>query len=204
MTILLLPILLFFAPSKSDSTVEFENQWVRIVRVHYAAHEKTRYHDHPATPTVYVYTTDGGRLRILHDEKEEPVIRPVVKANSIRFNRGANEHHQVEEMDGVASEYLRLELKIDPVELPEKDIRIAAGDVKPFENRMVRMEHLQCAAKSLCPGSAHPDRPAVEVMGKKFRWIAPGGKEFLNETDSPVEIVRVEFISQPAMPSAKK
>ena len=199
MTTLFLPILLFFfAPSKSDSTVEFENQWVRIVRVHYAAHEKTRYHDHPSTPTVYVYTTDGGRLRILHDEKEEPVIRPVVKANSIRFNRGANEHHQVEEMDGMASEYLRLELKIEPIELPEKDLRIAAGDMKPFENRMVRMEHLQCAAHALCPNSAHPDRPAIEVMGKRFRWIAPDGRSSMNETAGPIEIVRVEFISQPA------
>jgi hypothetical protein len=197
MTTLLLPILLFFAPSKSDSTVEFENQWVRIVRVHYMAHEKTRYHDHPAAPTVYVYTTDGGRLRILHDEKEEPVIRPVVKANSIRFNRGANEHHQVEEMDGIASEYLRLELKIEPVELPEKDVRIAAGDVKPFENRMVRMEHVQCAAHALCPTSTYPDRPAVEVMGKKFRWIPPNGRESFNETPAPIEVVRVEFISPP-------
>ena len=198
MTTLLLPILLlFFAPSKSDSTVEFENQWVRVVRVHYAAHEKTRYHDHPSTPTVYVYTTDGGRLRILHDEKEQPVIRPVVKANSIRFNRGAIEHHQVEEMDGIASEYLRLELKVEPVELPEKDVRIAAGDMKPFENRMIRMEHVPCGAHALCPASAHPDRPAIEVIGKKFRWIPPKGKAFMNETDAPIEIVRVEFISQP-------
>jgi hypothetical protein len=121
-----------------------------------------------------------------------------VKANSIRFNRGANEHHQVEEMDGVASEYLRLELKIEPVDLPDKDIRIASGDMKAFENRMVRMEHAQCAAHAPCPKSEHPDRPAIEVMGKKFRWIAPNSRPSVNSTDGSIEIVRVEFISQPA------
>jgi hypothetical protein len=95
-------ILLFlaFANPQSDSTLEFENAWVRIVRVHYLPHEMTRAHDHPATPTVYVYTTDGGRLRTVHDEMEEPVIRPVVKAGGARFNHGAAEHHQGEELDG--------------------------------------------------------------------------------------------------------
>jgi hypothetical protein len=203
MTTFLIPVLFFFlgAPkvtSKTDSKVEFENAWVRIVRVHYAAHEKTRYHDHPSTPTVYVYSTDGGRLRIVHDEKEEPVIRPVVKANSIRFNRGAVEHHQVEEMDGVASEYLRLELKIRTVELPDKDVRRAPDDSTPFENGMLRILRVTCAAKSVCPASEHRDDPAVEVIGSRFRWAGPDDRGFTNGTDAPVSIVRVELKSKPA------
>ncbi len=107
-------------------------------------------------------------------------------------------------MDGIASEYLRLELKIEPVELPDKDVRIPSGDMKPFESRMVRMEHVQCAAKSLCPGSAHPDRPAIEVMGRKFRWISPHGRPSVNVAAAPIEVVRVEFISQPAMAPGKQ
>jgi hypothetical protein len=202
MTTFLIPILLFLgtpkAISKTDSKVEFENAWVRIVRVHYAAHEKTRYHDHPSTPTVYVYTTDGGRLRILHDEKEEPVIRPAVKANSIRFNRGAVEHHQVEEMDGVASEYLRLELKIEPIDLPEQDVRRAPGDSTPFENGMLRILRVTCPAKSACPVSPHPEDPAVEVIGSRFRWEAANSPTYSNTADAPVSIVRVELKSKPA------
>ncbi len=159
MTILFL--LLAFASSKSDSKVEFENPYVRIVRVHYLPHEKTRAHDHPATPTVYVYTTDGGRLKIMHDDKEAPVIRPVVKAGAVRFNKGAAEHHQVEELDGIASEYLRLELKIEPIDLPQQDIRQA-----PYESEMLRIQRVTCQPHSACPASDHPENPAVVVTGK--------------------------------------
>jgi hypothetical protein len=197
MTYLLLPFLLFFGTSKTDSKIEFENAWVRVVRVHYLAHEKTRYHDHPSTPTVYIYTTDGGRLRILHDEKEEPVMRPVVKANGIRFNRGAFEHHQVEEMDGVASEYLRLELKIAPVDLPEKDVRRGPNDATPYESGMLRILRVTCPANGDCPVSAHPEDPAVEVIGSKFRWTAPNGREYSNASNAPVSMVRVELKTKP-------
>jgi len=87
-----IPFLLALAVPQSDSTLELENAWVRIVRVHYLPHEKPARTITP--PTVYVYTTDGGRLRIVHDEMEKPVIRPVVKAGAVRFNRGAAEHHR--------------------------------------------------------------------------------------------------------------
>jgi len=193
----LLLILVAFASSKSDSTVEFENAWVRIVRVHYAPHEKTRAHDHPSTPTVYVYTTDGGRLKIVHDELEKPVIRPVVKAGAVRFNRGAAEHHQVEELDGVASEYLRLELKIEPVELPAEDVRRAPADRTPYESAMLRILRVTCAPHSACPASEHPENPAVIVTGKKFVWRDARAAPVMNATSVPLEQVRVELKSKP-------
>ncbi len=194
----LILLVLAFASSKSDSTVELENSWVRIVRVHYAPHEKTRAHDHPSTPTVYVYTTDGGRLRIVHDEMEKPVIRPVVKAGAVRFNRGAFEHHQVEELDGVASEYLRLELKIAPVDLPAEDIRRAPDDRTPYESGMIRILRVTCAPHSQCPASAHPEDPAVIVTGKKFQWRDANAPPVLNSSSVPMEQVRVELKSKPA------
>jgi hypothetical protein len=197
MTTLLIPFLLF-ATSRTDSKIELENAWVRVVRVHYLAHEKTRYHDHPSTPTVYVYTTDGGRLRILHDDKEEPVIRPAVKANGIRFNRGAFEHHQVEEMDGVASEYIRIELKIEPLDLPEQDVRRAPGDSSPYESRMLRILRVECPANAACPTSAHPEDPAVEVIGSRWRWVAARDKSYFNKSATPISIVRVELKTKPA------
>jgi hypothetical protein len=195
---MILPLLLaFFSTSKSDSTVEFENPYLRIVRVHYVAHEKTRAHDHPATPTVYVYTTDGGRLKIVHDEKEEPVIRPVVKAGAIRFNRGAAEHHQVEELDGVASEYLRLELKIEPIDLPAQDIRRASTDRAPYESGMLRIVRVTCAPHSACPASEHPENPVVIVTGKKFQWRDANSAPVVNSSSSPLEQIRVELKSKP-------
>jgi hypothetical protein len=189
--------LLAFAVPQSDSTVEMENAWVRIVRVHYLPYEKTRAHDHPATPTVYVYTTDGGRLRIVHDEMEKPVIRPVVKAGAVRFNRGAAEHHQVEELDGVASEYLRLELKIEPIDLPQDDIRRAPADRTPYENAMLRIVRVTCAPNSACPASEHPENPAVIVTGKKFQWLDANAAPIVNSSPAPLEQVRVELKSKP-------
>lgn len=190
-------LLLSFASSQSDSTVEFENAWVRIVRVHYLPHEKTRAHDHPATPTVYVYTTDGGRLKIVHDEMEKPVIRPAVKAGAIRFNRGAAEHHQVEELDGVASEYLRLELKIEPIDLPADDIRRAPADRTPYESAMLRIVRVTCAPHSACPASEHPEDPAAIVTGKKFQWRNANAPAVMNSSSAPLEQIRVELKSKP-------
>jgi hypothetical protein len=193
----LILFLLAFASSKSDSTVEFENASVRIVRVHYTPREKTRAHDHPSTPTIYVYTTDGGRLRIVHDEMEQPVIRPVVKAGAVRFNRGAFEHHQVEELDGVASEYLRLELKIAPVDLPQQDVRRAPNDRTPYESGMVRILRVTCAPHSPCPASEHPEDPAVIVTGRKFQWRNANAAPVMNSSSAVMEQVRVELKTKP-------
>lgn len=194
------PLILFllaFAASNSDSTIELENAWVRIVRVHYLPNEKTNAHDHPATPTVYVYTTDGGRLKISHDEMEKPVIRPVVKAGAIRFNHGAFEHHQVEELDGVASEYLRLELKIEHADLPTEDVRRAPGDRTPYESAMIRILRVTCAPNSACPASEHPQDPAVVVAGKKFQWLQANAAPVMNSSSDPLEQVRVELKKKP-------
>ena len=175
---------------------------MRIVRVHYLPHEKTRAHDHPATPTVYVYTTDGGRLRIVHDEMEKPVIRPVVKAGAVRFNRGAAEHHQVEELDGIASEYLRLELKIEPIDLPQDDIRRAPDDRTPYQTAMLRILRVTCAPHSACPATEHPENPAVIVTGKKFEWLDANAAPMVNSSPIPLEQVRVELKSKP--PDARR
>jgi hypothetical protein len=194
MNLLLLTALLMDTAG-SDYKVEFENAWVRVVRVHYDAHEKTAMHDHPATPTVYIYTTDGGRLRISHDE--DVVIRPAVKAGGIRYQHGVFERHVVEELDGTASEYLRLELKIEPADLPDQDVRRAPADRTPYESRMLRILRVTCPARSACPAPAHPENPAIVISGREFHWMDAGARPPDNPLDAPVEQVRVELVSKP-------
>jgi hypothetical protein len=46
----------------------------------------------------------------------------------------------------VASEYLRVKLKIEPLDLPKDDIRRAPDDRTPYENAMIRILHVTCAA----------------------------------------------------------
>ena len=196
----IIPALAFGFAISSDATIEFENPWVRLVRVQYKAHEKTEVHDHPASPNVYVYLTDGGRLRMEHGghgyeghEAEPPVIRPVVKAGGIRFQKGVSETHAVEELDGVDSQYLRIELKIQPVDLPEVDVRRAPGDRTPYESGMLRILRVACPAKSACPVSAHPEDPAVVVTGKTFVFVPAGAKPVMNSGDAAIEQIRVEL-----------
>ena len=181
---------------EGDAVVEFENTLVRVVRITYAPHERTGMHDHPATPTVYVYVTDGGRLRISH-EGEEPVIRPPVKAGAIRFQHAVAERHVVEEMDGIASQYLRIELKSQPLDQPSNDVRRAPDDRTPYENPTLRIIRITCPAHEQCPPSAHPMDPAIVVTGPNFRWEAGGRAPRRNETGQALEQVRVELIGMP-------
>jgi len=181
----------------SDAKIEFENDSVRIVRVHYTPHMKTALHEHPAAPVVYVYVTDGGRLKIGH-EGEEPLVRPPVKAGGIRYQKPVAEEHVVEELDGVESEYIRIELKTQPVDLPPLDIRIAATDMKPYESGMLRIERITCRANAACPVSEHPERPAVLVIGKTARWQEPNARMMLNTGNTAMQQVRVELKTPPA------
>jgi hypothetical protein len=182
--------------ANSDATIELENPYLRVVRVHYTPHEKTAVHDHPPTPTVYVYVTDGGRLRIGHDG-EEPTMRPPVKAGGIRFQKGVAETHWVEELDGVDSQYIRLELKTRQVDLPEQDVRRQPADRTPYESGFLRIMRVTCAAHSACPASAHPQDPAVVVYGKDYKWLPAGSAPVKNDSDAPVEQVRVELKTPP-------
>ncbi|HWE52793.1 MAG TPA: hypothetical protein VG273_23570 [Bryobacteraceae bacterium] len=184
------------AVSATDTTIEFENAFVRVARVHYAPHEKTAVHDHPATPNVFVYVTDGGRLAIGH-EGEEMVTRPPVKAGGIRYQAGVAERHAVEELDGVDSQYIRIELKTKPVDLPKQDVRRAPADKTPYESGMLNILRVTCPAQSACPASQHPEYPAVVVTGKTFVWVPAGAPPLKNSSSAPAEQVRVEIKTQP-------
>lgn len=199
MTLLFLPLFflaLFQQGDGGDAVTELENRWVRVVRVHYTPHQKTGVHDHPAQPTVYIYVTDGGRLKIGH-EGEPPVIRPPVKSGAIRFQKGVAERHAVEELDGVESEYLRVELKTEPVDLPAADVRRSATDRTPFESGMLRILRVTCPAHNNCPASGHPEFPAVIVTGRKAEWAEANAAPFRNNSDVPVEQVRIELKTPP-------
>ena len=146
MTTLLLLTLLAqdpFRVAARNYTLEFENDWVKIARVRYKPYDKTVLHDHPSAPAVFVYVTDGGRLKFAHEEYG-PMIRTPVQAGAIRYNRGRTEKHTVEELDGVTSEYLRVELKMKPVDLPERDVRRAPEDRTPFASKMIRILRVTC------------------------------------------------------------
>jgi hypothetical protein len=90
-----------------------ENQTFRIIRVHYGPHEKVPIHDHPDTPTVYVYLNDSGPIRIIHEEKDgtqSTVVRPPTHTGAFRVSPGMLERHSIENPGDLPSDFLRVEL----------------------------------------------------------------------------------------------
>lgn len=145
--------------------LEFENEWVRVSRVTFRPGEKLPVHDHPALPAIYIYTTDGGPIRFGHQEFAA-LERPAVRAGQIRFNRGSKETHTVEYLGDAPGEYVRIEMKGD-IEKPRRDIRLAAGNVTPFENASVRISRADCDTCDPLPNPA----VIVTMRDRHVHWV---------------------------------
>jgi hypothetical protein len=149
--------------------LEFENEKVRVSRARFWPGDKLPVHEHPAFPTVYVYLTDGGPIMFWHKEFD-PNGRPAVKAGAIRFHRGSKETHEVEYLGDTPSEFLRVELKLEPKEFARGEIRRKPDDFTPWDHPKVRL--------SRCTDSCSPEFQAVVVSfdEKAARWWEPGQK----------------------------
>jgi quercetin dioxygenase-like cupin family protein len=200
--------------------LDLENDWVKVLRVHYGPRETSVLHQHPAGPTVFVYVDDGGRMQFHHDEGLL-LERPPVKAGGIRFTRGNAESHHVKYLGDTPTTYLRVELKTEPVELLAvgRDVRLArepspqpgAGLVKTqFANGQIRIVRLICPAGGTCPPPANPADPALVVAitpgvlsGRKVvpgdsLWCPAGATPAWNNTaPAEFEAVRIELRSRP-------
>jgi hypothetical protein len=84
----------------------------RVIRVHYGPHEKVPVHDHPDTPTVYVYLNNSSPVRIVHAEEAKPfsLIRPPTQKGAFRVSPGRIERHSIENLGDLESDFLRVEL----------------------------------------------------------------------------------------------
>jgi hypothetical protein len=181
-----------FTAAPEHYTLEFENEYVRVVRVHYGPHETSSLHEHPANPTVYVYTTDGGEMLFVHEKTT--ITRKPVAAGAIRFSGGAIEKHTVTNLTGQASEYFRLELKTDPIDRPVRDVRL---DPKgEFENGQIRIRRIACPARVDCAPMV-VSWPAVAIDGASFRWVVPRNGPPHSGTDGALALTIVELKSKP-------
>lgn len=152
--------------------LEFENEWVKVVRVHYAPHEKLPAHDHTQMASAYVYLNDGGPVVFNHIDKDYgAVTRPATKAGSFRVYRSLQEHHEVENRSDLPSDFLRVEFKTEP--LNEKSLKgryfreeYPVGENfqrVQFENEQIRITRLVCAPRRILELSAAPGEPMLLV-----------------------------------------
>lgn len=138
----------------NNYSLAFQNEFVRVIRVRYAANEKLPLHDHSDKPTIYVYLNDSGPVRFSHIEQHPfSLVRPPEKAGTFRFSPGRLEKHTVENLGAVASDFLRVELRQLPLGYPGKSFRSpqefdASHDCVrvEFDEPLIKIERVVAAA----------------------------------------------------------
>ena len=165
----------------------FENDWVKVTRVHYAPNEKLPAHEHTQTASGYVYLNDSGPVVFKHIGLDYgAVTRPATKAGSFRLYRGLKEIHEVENKSDLPSDFLRVEFKTEPIN--DKVLRgrffredYPAGEnfqKVQFENEQVRIVRLVCAPGKRLDVSTSTTEPAllVALTQSKFRVYENKGR----------------------------
>jgi hypothetical protein len=201
---------------------QFANDWVRVVRVRYAPHAKLPAHAHNALPAAYVYLNDGGPVLFKHiGTSYGAATRPPTKAGGFRVFRGLDEIHEVENLSGLPSDFLRVEFKTEP-----KDVRTLKGrfygepapdgrnvEQVQFENEQVRITRVICAPGhsirlaaaaepslliALRAAQLRGSRSTVTVDPGQERWVPAGSAvTFDNLGAQPGEFLRFDFKTPP-------
>ncbi len=203
----------------------FENDYVRVQRVHYAPHVKLPEHDHTSFATAYIYLSDAGPIIYKHiGLSYGAVTRPPVKAGSFRLYKAVKETHTVESLSETPSDFLRVEFKTDPGKDPNglrgKFFRLEAPANEnfqqvQFENEQVRITRLICAAGKNCLETANATDPILFVVltAAQFRltptknielhpgdthWLAAGkNAQGENVSKEAAELLRFDFKTAP-------
>ena len=209
---------------------QFENEWVRVVRVRYAPHARLPAHAHNALPAAYVYLNDAGPVLFKHiDTSYGAATRPATKAGSFRVFRGIAEIHEVENTTELPSDFLRVEFKTDPGDVRTLKGRYFRPAAPPgqnvehlqFENDQVRITHVICAPGRSLRLSADGSEPSLLIafqaaqlrekdsdvtvrMGQE-RWIPAGSDlSFENVGSQPGEFLRFDFKTKPLASSNQR
>jgi len=152
--------------------LDFENEWVKVLRVHYATKEMIPEHDHPATAAAFVYLNDSGPVIFKHVGLSYGAItRPATKARGFRLWYAVKETHEVENTGDTPSDFVRIEFKTEPV-----NARSLHGKFQPeeyplsenfqkiqFENEQIRATRLAVAPRKKLTVSAAANEPALIV-----------------------------------------
>jgi hypothetical protein len=180
--------------------VQFENEWVKVVRVHYAAGARLPEHTHPAGTTAYVYLNDSDGVVFRHTSgSSRAVTRPAVKAGSIRLAGGGEEHHTAENPAAAPSDFLRIQIKT----MTSRNLRQRIGrpalradqnsiTVDYTSEPLVIQRFIVAGGQSItAEGRAMPSL-WVAIPSGETRWTTDTRDETLaNPGTTPMEFVRL-------------
>src|SRR5271155_1209234 len=161
-----------------------ENSSFKIIRVHYGPHEKIPVHDHPDTPTVYVYLNHSSPVRISHEEEAKPfsIVRPPTQKGAFRVSPGRVERHSIENLGDLESDFLRVELLgvrlgDDTLEFrgPAPDDLSHNLSKTEFSSPRLSIRRIICAEKAPCSIPASSARSVIVALSNST--IAGNGQK---------------------------
>lgn len=202
---------------------QFENDWVRLVRVRYPANSKVPLHGHPPSVTAYVYLSASSPVRFTHQGSRTHVVtRQPTTPGGFRVSRGGDETHSAENLGAQASDFLRVEFKTDPAgagspfhrdNRPLGAVTANTADVR-FTNAQMRITRVGVPAGqtaeiatsveapalliALGDASLTADGAALALKTGQERWVAAGRRERLtNAGQAAVELLRIDVLTAP-------
>ena len=183
--------------------LEFENDYVKVVRVHYPVGAKLPEHIHPAGMTAYVYLNDNDAVIFDHvGGGERPYTRPPVKAGGARFQTSAEEHHTLENNSPTPSDFIRIWYKTDIGDLavPQRPVirrRIALSETE-YSNTATRITRpaYEPGKALAAPASDYPSLLVAWPSGK-HQWIEPKEAVSVPPAADTQGFVRIEFKTAP-------
>ena len=174
-----LSVFLATIANAESEKVEIENQWVRVLRVMQAPHDKSPMHEHPAS--VVVYLTDlhqkitgvDGKTRDLKKKAWEVAYFDAMKQPEENISDKAIEAIIVELKPG-APKAIGWPVKLDPVKLDSKHHPV------PFENDRVRVLHTILDPHVKSPQHEHPSYVVVYLTELHTTQTLPDGRKVDN------------------------
>lgn len=173
--------------------LQLENDYVRVVRVHYAAGAKLPDHTHPAGTTVDVYLNDSEGVVFRHSGgSNRAVTRPAVTTGAVRVATGREEHHTVENRASTPSDFLRILLKTDAA--GERVMYRFQPNEDSFDNKQLRITRLTVVAGKPVTIAAASAQPAliVSLPSGDTRWIDGGRQTTLTAAG---QYLRLDFLT---------
>lgn len=169
--------------------LQFENEWVKVTRVHYGPRARVALHEHTRWPAAYVYLNDSGPIIFRHAGWEHPVLmRPATKAGSFRLSptTAVGETHEVENPTDKPSDFLRVEFKTRAVNRNALRGRFYRGRYASgqnfrkveFEHEQIRVTRLVCAPRRTLAVATHSSEPAllIALSPARVKSVGAGGE----------------------------
>jgi hypothetical protein len=177
--------------------VQFENDYVRMVRVHYPAGAKLADHTHPAGTTVYVYLNDSDGVVFRHSgNNTRAVTRPAVKAGALRIATGPEEHHTAENPSSAPSDFLRIWLKTEAS--GARSTRRMPPTETEFANKQIRITRIALEQHDEQTITAKEPALLIELPSGEPQWIDAGvSRPIANHDPRTVNFIRIDFLTPP-------